>query len=143
MKQLVMVGLVGLICACSGRGGSGGPPPGEPVESFGLWYKDGYTFYSTHDPKTQELVIVQATAVWRCNIDGTSCTNVPLAGCLPAPLPNPSGSSTAPVPPPPVACPAVCNCMSSKDCNYYCGNSFIDTGGHPFPTGISPVPGPK
>jgi hypothetical protein len=149
MKQLAMVGLVALICACGG-GHDRGPPSGEPIESFGQWVKDGYTFYSVNDPKTGAFVVVQAAAVWRCNIDGTSCTNIPLSGCLST---GPSGSASpgAPPPPPPapdstvpVACPAVCNCMSTTDCNYYCGNKYIDSGsGHPFPSGINPVPGPK
>jgi len=141
MKQLVMVGLVGLICACSG-GRDRGPPPGDPVESFGQWQKDGYTFYSVTDPDGGGLVVVQAAAAWHCKIDGTGCNNITLTACLPAPsagAPAPPAPAPPPAPPPPGACPAVCNCMSTTDCNYYCGNSIIAGGsGHPFPSGVTP-----
>ena len=129
MKQLVMVGLVGLVCACGGRGGNGsGPPQDERDISIGKWQFGGKTFYSVHDsPSGGFIVLEQPAHVWRCSLEGKGCTTI---DTCPVTTPGPTGptngssttgsSSTAIG----VACPQICDCMGN-DCRYYCGANIV------------------
>ena len=143
MRQLVMVGLVGLVCACGGRGGNGtGPPDDERPISFGKWKWDaaGKTYYSFHDSPSGGIIVLEQPAhVWRCNDKGEGCTIID--SCVTTTGPSLTGSSGPPPVPAPaaavvggtgsgsgvVACPQICDCMGA-DCRYYCGNGIIKVG---------------